>query len=80
MHTGRVSHPANLPAGARLLAPSALAAPGEMWTDSKGQPHPVPVAMSEDDILETINEYSAAANGRSRRDSTESNCMVRTVT
>ncbi len=62
MHTGRVSHPANLPAGARLLAPSALAAPGEMWTDSKGQqPHPVPVAMSEDDILETINEYSAAA-------------------
>lgn len=62
MHTGRVGHPANLPAGARLLAPSALAAPGEMWTDSSGQqPHPVPAAMSEDDILETINEYSAAA-------------------
>ena len=62
MHTGRVSHPANMPAGARILAPSASAAPGEMWTDSNGlQPHPVPAAMSEDDILGTINEYSAAA-------------------
>ena len=28
MHTGRVSHPANLPAGASVLAPSAVAAPG----------------------------------------------------
>src|SRR5512140_3008664 len=36
MHTGRVGHPANLPAGARILAPSAVAAPGEMWTDSAG--------------------------------------------
>jgi len=62
MHTGRVSHPANMPAGSRILAPSALAAPGEMWTDSNGQqPHPVPAAMSEDDILDTINEFSAAA-------------------
>ncbi len=43
MHTGRVSHPANLPAGTKLFAPSAIAAPGEMWTDSNGmQPHPVP--------------------------------------
>ncbi|MBI3525444.1 MAG: alkene reductase [Betaproteobacteria bacterium] len=62
MHTGRVGHPANMPAGARLLAPSALAAPGEMWTDSNGlQPHPVPVAMNEDYILDAINEFSAAA-------------------
>ncbi|HEY0665182.1 MAG TPA: alkene reductase [Gallionella sp.] len=62
MHTGRVSHPANLPAGARVLAPSAIAAPGEMWTDSNGmQPCPVPVAMSEDDIARTIAEYAAAA-------------------
>jgi len=62
MHTGRVSHPANLPAGAKILAPSALAAPGEMWTDSHGmQPHPVPLAMSEDDIQATIGEYVHAA-------------------
>jgi len=62
MHTGRVSHPANMAAGTRVLAPSALAAPGEMWTDSSGmQPHPVPVAMSEADIAHTIAEYAAAA-------------------
>jgi N-ethylmaleimide reductase len=62
MHTGRVSHPANLPAGARVLAPSAIPAPGEMWTDSTGmQPHPVPEAMSEQDIQSTIAEYVQAA-------------------
>lgn len=62
MHTGRVSHPANLPAGARVLAPSAIAAPGEMWTDSEGmQPHPVPREMSEADIAQSIGEYAASA-------------------
>ncbi|MBI3481325.1 MAG: alkene reductase [Nitrosomonadales bacterium] len=62
MHTGRVSHPANMPAGAKLLAPSAIAAPGEMWTDGSGQqPQPVPGAMSETDIVQTIAEYVGAA-------------------
>jgi N-ethylmaleimide reductase len=61
MHTGRVGHPANLPPGARLLGPSAIAAPGEMWTDSEGmQPHPVPAEMTEQDIAATIEEYAAA--------------------
>jgi len=64
MHTGRVGHSLNLPAGARLLAPSAIAAPGEIWTDSNGkQPHPVPIPMSEADINEAIGEY-ASASGR----------------
>ena len=62
MHTGRVGHPANLPAGARLVAPSAIAAPGEMWTDGNGpQPHPVPTAMSEADITHAVAEYASAA-------------------
>lgn len=62
MHTGRVSHPANLPPGSRLLAPSALAAPGTVWTDSDGmQPHPAPAEMSEADIQETIAEFAHAA-------------------
>lgn len=61
MHTGRVSHPANMPAGSRVLAPSALATPGEMWTDSNGmQPHPVPAEMGEDDIATAISEYATA--------------------
>jgi N-ethylmaleimide reductase len=58
MHTGRVSHPANLPAGARVLGPSALAAPGTMYTDSQGpQPYPVPEAMSEADVERALGEY-----------------------
>lgn len=62
MHTGRVSHPANMQPGTRILAPSALAAPGEMWTDSKGmQPYPVPTEMSEADIKFAISEYVQGA-------------------
>lgn len=62
MHTGRVSHPANMQADARILAPSAIAAPGEMWTDSSGmQAYPVPVEMNEADIALTIAEYANSA-------------------
>lgn len=63
MHTGRVSHPANMQPGARVLAPSALAAPGDMWTDSQGmQSFPVPDEMTEADIEAAIAEYAAGAN------------------
>ena len=62
MHCGRIVHTLNLPAGARVLAPSAVAAPGEMYTDAEGmKPHPVPQAMTEADIKATIAEYAAAA-------------------
>jgi len=62
MHTGRVGHPNNLPAGARLLGPSALAAPGTMYTDAAGmQPYPVPTAMTADDIGVAIGEFVHAA-------------------
>jgi N-ethylmaleimide reductase len=62
MHCGRIAHPLNMPAGARVLAPSAVAAAGEMYTDAKGpQPHPVPQAMSAADIQSTIAEYAQAA-------------------
>ena len=47
MHTGRVSHPLNMPPGARVIAPSAVAAAGQMWTDqSQMQDLPVPEAMT----------------------------------
>jgi N-ethylmaleimide reductase len=62
MHCGRIAHPLNLPAGARVLAPSAVAAAGEMYTDAEGlKPHPVPQAMTEADIKTTIEEFSQAA-------------------
>jgi N-ethylmaleimide reductase len=62
MHTGRVGHPANMPAGSRVLGPSPIAAPGTMWTDSLGlQPYPVPDNMSGEDIAHAIAEYGQAA-------------------
>ncbi len=62
MHTGRVGHPANLPPGGRILGPSAIAAPGTMYTDQAGmQPHPVPEEMSEADIAAAIDGYVASA-------------------
>jgi N-ethylmaleimide reductase len=62
MHTGRVGHSLNLPAGARLLAPSAVAAAAEMYTDAEGlKPHPVPQAMTEADIQSTLQEFVQAA-------------------
>jgi N-ethylmaleimide reductase len=63
MHTGRISHPANMPASARILAPSAIAAPGTMWTDDSGpQPHPTPEAMTAEDIRVAIAEFVHAAH------------------
>lgn len=62
MHTGRVGHPANLPAGGEVLAPSAVVAPGEMYTDAKGmQPHPVPRAMTDAEVRHAIDEHVTAA-------------------
>lgn len=62
MHTGRVGHMANLPAGAEVLGPSSATCPGEMWTDAQGsQPHTAPRVMTEADIEVTINEYVNAA-------------------
>ncbi|MDY6946760.1 MAG: alkene reductase, partial [Pseudomonadota bacterium] len=62
MHTGRVTHPLNLPKDARVLAPSAIAPPGEMWTDQNGQqPFPTPEAMTEADIAHAIEEFAASS-------------------
>jgi N-ethylmaleimide reductase len=62
MHTGRVGHVANLPAGARVLAPSAVTLDGEMWTDASGmQKYSAPIAMTEGDIESAIGEYAKAS-------------------
>jgi N-ethylmaleimide reductase len=62
MHCGRIAHPLNLPAGARVLAPSAVAAAGEIYTDAEGmKPQPVPQAMTEADIKNAIAEFVQAA-------------------
>lgn len=62
MHTGRVSHPLNMPPKARIIAPSAIGLSGAMWTDQQGmQPYPIPDAMTEADITHAIEEYAASA-------------------
>lgn len=62
MHTGRVSHPANMPAGSMIIAPSPIAANGKMWTDKGGmQDYPVPVEMTKADIEKTRSEYVQAS-------------------
>ncbi|OGA34331.1 MAG: alkene reductase [Betaproteobacteria bacterium RIFCSPLOWO2_12_FULL_64_23] len=62
MHCGRIAHPLNLPAGARVLGPSAVAAAGEISTDTEGKkPHAMPQAMTAADIKATIEEYAQAA-------------------
>jgi N-ethylmaleimide reductase len=62
MHVGRVGSVLNLPAGGELLAPSALAMSGKIWTDSQGeQPYDPPREMTAADISHAIDEYARAA-------------------
>jgi len=62
MHTGRISHTLNLPEGAQIIAPSAVKANGQMWTDSEQlQDFPIPKEMNDEDLLLTWTEYVAAA-------------------
>ncbi len=62
MHCGRIAHALNLPAGARVLAPSAVVAAGEMYTDAEGmKPNAMPQEMTEADIKATIEEFAQAA-------------------
>jgi len=62
MHCGRVGSRLNLPSGAELLAPSALAMNGNIWTDSQGeQPCDLPRKMTTDVVRSTVAEYQQAA-------------------
>ena len=61
MHTGRIGHSANLPPGAEVLGPSAVAAAGEMFTLSGPLPHSLPRMMQEADITQAIQEFAQAA-------------------
>ncbi|GAA4535102.1 alkene reductase [Amycolatopsis samaneae] len=65
MHAGRNSHPELLGDGLRPLAPSAVAAEGEVRVHSGEpavrEPYPVPDVLSERDIVETIADFADAA-------------------
>jgi N-ethylmaleimide reductase len=63
MHCGRVSHPDNLPAGGRVLAPSAVAFDNlKMYVDGQGElAIPLATPMTIGDITDAISEYVNAA-------------------
>lgn len=61
MHTGRIAHADNLPPGGKVVAPSAIKAAGQMYTDGKGmQDHSEPEALSTEDVHKVIEEYVTA--------------------
>ena len=61
MHCGRVCHRDNKPAGAETVAPSAVRARGEMFTDTAGmQPFDEPRALRSDEIPGVVAEYRRA--------------------
>jgi len=62
MHTGRISHLLNMPARAKILAPSAVKAAGQMWTDAEQlQDFQVPAEMTIDELKKTKAEFVTAA-------------------
>ncbi|WP_016990677.1 alkene reductase [Flavobacterium sp. ACAM 123] len=62
MHSGRISHPLNMPIEGEILAPSAIKANGQMWTDLKDlQDFVMPKEMSLQDIIHAKTEFVCAA-------------------
>lgn len=62
MHTGRISHPLNMPKDSQILAPSAVKPAGKMWTDAQQlQEFPEPKAMTTEDIHHAKEEFVTAA-------------------
>ena len=62
MHAGRVFHPLNLPDGAEGVAPSAIAAKGQMWTDQQQmQDQPTPRALTTEEVAAVVQQYAHSA-------------------
>lgn len=60
-HTGRVSVRAFQPGGAAPIGPSAIAAPGETYTESGVAPFDVPRALERSEIPGIVKQYVDAA-------------------
>ena len=58
MHVGRIGHPANRYTDEPLVAPSAIRAEGQMWTDAHGlQPIPAPRALETSEVAGVIEAH-----------------------
>lgn len=60
-HVGRVSHPSLQPNGALPVAPSALAAVGELYTPDGMKPFVTPRALETGEIAGIVDEFRRAA-------------------
>ena len=60
MHTGRISHPSLLPTRATPVAPSAIAAEGQVYTATGPQDFVVPRALDTGEIAGVVDEYRRA--------------------
>ncbi|MHA3703529.1 alkene reductase [Jatrophihabitans sp. YIM 134969] len=60
MHTGRIGHPDNTPVP-DLVAPSAIAAPGQIVTATGQQDFPTPRALATEEIPAVVGEFVHAA-------------------
>lgn len=62
MHCGRISHPLNMRDGTEVIAPSAIKAAGQMWTDAQQlQDYPEPKEMTSEHIIHTKAAFVSAA-------------------
>lgn len=62
MHSGRIGHPVNMHQGGEVIAPSAVAAAGQIYTDTDGMlDHPTPRALTTEEVKTTIQEFVTAA-------------------
>ena len=61
MHVGRIAHPNNRYTDDPSIAPSAVKAEGQMWTDQEAmQDHPEPRALETSEIPGVIEDYAQA--------------------
>ncbi|RLQ22833.1 alkene reductase [Seongchinamella sediminis] len=61
MHVGRVASHYNKPEGAETVAPSAIPARGEIYTDQAGmQPMDTPRALATAEVAQVVEEYRQA--------------------
>ncbi|MGQ9369854.1 alkene reductase [Azospirillum sp. ST 5-10] len=60
-HVGRISHPMFQPDGQLPVAPSAIAARGELYTGDGMKPFPTPRALETDEIPRLVAAFATAA-------------------
>ena len=60
-HTGRIALPDFLPGGARPVAPSAVRAQGQNYTDEGMKSFVTPRELTREEIAQTVGDFAAAA-------------------